>query len=645
MPTHFSWILLTALPILGATGRSNGSAAIPLDSVLPAASANDNRTPGGRRSGDTLLLELTVMPAAWHILGDSNPAFTVAAFAEPGKLPSIPAPLLRVAAGTLVHAVIHDPLDDTLVVHGLSESAAATDSLIVLPETTGEATFVARRPGTYQYWATLASWARRVPLSPAQRQHGLLRPRFDSQLAGAIVVDPPGPVPADRIFVLTETDDEVPVRPESHGLIGRQFTAFNGRSWPYTERLHYAVGDSVRWRFINATFQPHPLHLHGFYFRVDSYGRAQNGIDSIYAPADRRIVVTQGMNIGASFTMVWSPDRPGGWLFHCHLANHIAMLPSVDRPDEMEYPIAHGGNPDAHIVNGMNGLVLGITVTGPARTPPPWHPARRLRLFVQSDSGPRDLLRRFGYVLQRGNEPARDSLETPPVPLVLTRGEPTEIDVVNRTPEPTTVHWHGIEVESYYDGAAGWSGDATGTAPAIRPESAFVVHITPRRAGTFMLHTHFDEMRQQYGGLVGLLVVLEPGQHWDPARDLALLISDGPHGQMLINGSAAPAALDLRIGTTYRLRIGDLTLARSTSVRVSRDSQLVSWRPVAKDGFTLPPDQATMRPSSLGIIIPGETADFEITPNLPGGWRIEFGPIQNGGFRPEIAVPLHVTAP
>ncbi len=46
---------------------------------------NENRTPAGRMEHDTLVLRLTVTPADWHILGDSNPAFRVLAFAEERK--------------------------------------------------------------------------------------------------------------------------------------------------------------------------------------------------------------------------------------------------------------------------------------------------------------------------------------------------------------------------------------------------------------------------------------------------------------------------------------------------------------------------------------------------------------------------------
>ena len=47
----------------------------------------------------------------------------------------------------------------------------------------------------------------------------------------------------------------------------------NGLSWPATERLTYQLGDKVRWRVINLSSQAHPMHLHGFYFEVDSLGR------------------------------------------------------------------------------------------------------------------------------------------------------------------------------------------------------------------------------------------------------------------------------------------------------------------------------------------------------------------------------------
>ena len=602
-------------------------AAIPRGASLERALPNDNRTPAGTYVGDTLVLRLTVTPVNWYFLGDDGPAFTLLAFAEEGKPPTIPGPLIRVRVGTPVRVIVRNPLDDTLIVRGLSERAAARDSLVVLPLTTAGISFQAGREGTYLYW--VPAYSLRIP----DTLHSTNVPPlgFDSQLGGAIVVDSPGHVPDDRVFVITQLHDRnegaaAPGSRDRHGALARQFNAINGMAWPQSERLRYAIGDSVRWRIVNASQEAHPMHLHGFYFRVDSHGMPQSDADSIYTPEQRRMAVTETIKTRQTASITWSPDRAGGWLFHCHLTTHAAKFAPVDRRDVIEYPSTHHlGDAEQHAVTGMNGLVLGITVAGAAPRLVAKHPARRLRLFVQSDSTPGDRDRRFGYVLQRGREPRRDSVEYPGPVLVLTRGEPVGIEVINRSTEPTAVHWHGIELESYYDGVAGWSGIPGHTAPAIQPGTSFEVRLTPRRAGTFMYHTHLNELRQQYGGLVGALVVLEPGEKWNPARDLVFLLSDGVPGRMYINGSLTPAPKNLEVGKTYRLRIADIAVFRQAlSVRLLRDSALVSWRPIAKDGFTLPEGQATMRPSVINLPS-GETADFEFTPDRPGALVLELG--------------------
>jgi FtsP/CotA-like multicopper oxidase with cupredoxin domain len=170
--------------------------------------------------------------------------------------------------------------------------------------------------------------------------------------------------------------------------------------------------------------------------------------------------------------------------------------------------------------------------------------------------------------------------------------------------------------------------------------------MTPKRAGTFMYHTHFNELAQQFVGLVGALVVLEPGETWDPTRDLVILVSDGASGGPVINGSSVPATKDLRVGTTYRLRIADIAVFQQHLwVRVMRDSSLLSWRAVAKDGFSLPASQATTRPSTARVAS-GETADFELTPDAPGELTLEIGtPVPNPyvtPFRLQVHGTMHL---
>ena len=154
------------------------------------------------------------------------------------------------------------------------------------------------------------------------------------ELAGAFVVDPPGgAVAADRVFVITEWTSLTPaqlnevIRADDPGevfvrLQPRLTFMINGLSWPATERLTYQLGDNVRWRVINLSSQAHPMHLHGFYFEVDSLG---DGLRDLPIDAqDRHPVVTQLLQSGATMSMTWTPEREGNWLFHCHIMHHVS---------------------------------------------------------------------------------------------------------------------------------------------------------------------------------------------------------------------------------------------------------------------------------------------------------------------------------
>jgi hypothetical protein len=113
------------------------------------------------------------------------------------------------------------------------------------------------------------------------------------------------------------------------------------------------------------------------------------------------------------------------------------------------------------------------------------------------------------------------------------------------------------------------------------------------------------------------------------------LLSDGVPQRVYINGSLTPAPKELEVGRTYRLRIADIAVFRQLlRVRLVRDSALLAWRPIAKDGFTLPPAQATVRPSVVNLPS-GETADFEFTPDRPGELALEVwsGRRASGGTR------------
>jgi len=596
----------------------------------PAIRFNDNRVAAGRLAHGVLTVALEARLGEWHPFGADSAGVPIFAFGEVGKPLQDPGPLLRVREGTEIRTRITNRTDSTLVVHGLAaRRVAAMDTLVVPPGATREVRFTADAAGTYYYWAAI---------------HGEgfeLRQFDDAHLTGALIVDPAGAAPKpDRVFVIERW---IPVGDTSDDAVtAYELLTFNGRPWPYTERLTYDVGDSVRWRIINASNDVHPLHLHGFFYRVDARGDVQQ--DTVYWPAQRRMDVTEPLWDGTTMDMAWSPDRPGGWIFHCHLNWHVlpnpALPPDTERLDQRLGHVLNGypGMPMRdHARYGMGGLVLGVYVRPPRGWKPYAGERRTLRLLVRSDSAPGDSTRRFGYALEEAGDPAPDALVVPGPAIVLHKGEPTRIWVVNQTAEMTQVHWHGLEIESYNDGVAGVSGTAGAMEPPIMPGDSLAVLLTPPRAGSFMYHTHINDIRQQSHGLYGPLIVLDSGQTRNPATDLVFITGDGPDYEPELNGTRSPAPLTLRGGARYLFRLMNVTMGGPGLVfSLVRKGAPLFWTPLAKDAYDLPPWQTDERKAVQTVSI-GETYDFRVQARDSGSTALE---LRTAGGRLVAAQPI-----
>ncbi len=584
---------------------------------------DDNVRPAGTLHVGVLSLGLDTRLGIWRPDGDDAPGATVPAFAEAGRQLQIPGPLIRVPSGTEVVVMVTNSVPGSvLTLHGLVSRpvpAGAPDSVQVTAGASREVRFRVDAPGTFYYWGTTTG------------RSFVARTGEDAQLSGAIVVDEPGITRRhDRIFVIGQWADTTPSEVNPDALLRRLLLVVNGRSWPHTERLSYAVGDTVQWRVINASANVHPMHLHGFYYRVDSRGDGTG--DTTYTEDRRDRVVTERMRGGQTMLMTWVPERPGNWLFHCHFTSHFGPRASLGMRLDDPAGASHARHVQNHALEGMSGLVLGVAVTpGHTTSAPPARDVapRRLRLLIRPSIGGTERAPIYTFALHEGGaEPPPDSGVRSGPPLVLTRGVPVAITVVNRTPEPTAIHWHGIELESYFDGVAGFSGSAKRVSPLIAPGDSFEARFTPPRAGTFIYHTHVDELRQQPAGMSGPLIVLEPGQRYDPGTDVPVLITSPPDSAdeahtVLLNGRLAPAPLDVRVGVPHRLRFINITIARpSIRVELRRDTTLLTWRALAKDGRELPAARQLARPARQQISI-GETYDFELTPATAGEYRLE----------------------
>ena len=587
---------------------------------------NDNRRPAGRLRAGVLTLRLDARLGDWHPDGEDAPGATVPAFAEDGGPARIPGPLIRVPAGTEIALTIRNTLEHSLTLRGLHDRSATPSpsvtppgSIELAPGASRTIRFRLDAPGTYYYYGSTAG------------QTIDWRSGDDSQLTGAIVVDPSGQkVPADRVFmfgVWSDTAGRVLARRT------RILAVINGRSWPHTERFEFNVGDTIRWRLINGSADTHPMHLHGFYYRVDARG---DGIrDTTYAPAERRMANTERMMPGWSLSLLWVPERPGNWLFHCHLPDHFTARGPLGMPraTSTQHIATNGHAAMNHALSEMNGLVLGVVVRGdPATTTSDaveTRPPHDVRLLIRPSAGGTATQPFYEFVLSkdRRDPPPDSGLHTGP-PIVIVRGEPVRITVVNALDVPTSVHWHGIELESYYDGVPGFSGAGSRLAPLIAPHDSFVVRFTPPRAGTFIYHTHVDENTQQLAGLAGPLIVLESGVTLDSTSDHVMLITTPPVWEdelrsVLINGRASPQPLVVRAGVAQRLRLINMTVRRpGARVELWRDTTLLIWRALAKDGREFP---ATLQvpQATRSVVSIGETLDFEFVPRAGDKSRLE----------------------
>ena len=592
---------------------------------------NDNRAPAGMLASGVLTLDLEARVATWYPETDAGPSVDVQAFGEVGKAAQIPGPLIRVPAGTTVQLSLLNAIPNTmLVVHGLSH-----DSIRVASGETQRASFKLDVPGTYYYWGTTSG--RRL----GNRMHE------DAQLTGAIVVDSSsrGQSSAphrDRIFVIGLMADTM----GGEEILTRERLLFviNGRTWPHTERLVYNMGDTIRWRVLNTTVDPHPMHLHGTYYQVEATGNGTR--DSTFAPDERPFVNNGYLPPGRTMTLFWTPEHSGNWLFHCHIPEHFAVRGPLGAMPSRGASSVHGAT--NHALQRMSGLVMGVTVRagiGATSARVDDSHRRRVRLLVRTNRGSTPATPYYGFTVhESGTEPAVDSGPRAGTPIVLERGQPVGIMVVNRTEEPTSIHWHGIELESYFDGVAGFSGIEQRLTPAVAPRDSFEARFTPPRAGTFMYHTHIDEERQQRAGLAGMLIVLEPGQRFDPARDFPVLLSSPSDSvseltRVLINGTLTPAPLDLRTGGTYRLRFANITTRRpGIQLALSRDGAVARWTQIAKDGAELPRERRVPTAARVGITI-GDTRDVKFTPIERGDMRLD---VLTASGRSLGAIALHV---
>jgi manganese oxidase len=248
------------------------------------AEANPNLTAAGRSEAGAWHVGLEMRLARWHPDGEDGTGLLIPVFAEAGKAPQVPAPLLRLPAGTDVVVTLRNALDVSAAVHGL-HARPADAALPVRLEAgeTRELRFNAGAAGTYHYYAIADPQVKKMTDGAAGRWY------HDGALSGAFVVDDPAAAAIpDRVFVINIVSLRATPIMAEHEIL-----TINGLAWPHTERISARVGEPVHWRVVNSTPSEHPMHLHGAYFTVTGVGTSERFTP--YAPEDHRTVVTEYM--------------------------------------------------------------------------------------------------------------------------------------------------------------------------------------------------------------------------------------------------------------------------------------------------------------------------------------------------------------
>jgi FtsP/CotA-like multicopper oxidase with cupredoxin domain len=222
-----------------------------------------------------------------------------------------------------------------------------------------------------------------------------------------------------------------------------------------------------------------------------------------------------------------------------------------------------------------------------------------------------------------------------PGPLLrLREGRPVAIDIRNETDIDDIVHWHGLHVPAFADGAMEEG------SPMVRRGSTLRYAFTAKPSGTRWYHSHniagTDLTRSLYAGLYGFLIIdpaNDPGRydrevllaahHWKGRWVSMQDIRQGPppdNGLEVLYEAASFNDKMLGHGEPVRVREGERVLFRLLNASPTQNVTLAlpghRFTIVALDGNAVPSPQSV----DTLFLAPAERADVTVEMNRPGVW-------------------------
>jgi FtsP/CotA-like multicopper oxidase with cupredoxin domain len=278
---------------------------ITAPNVQPAIEVEGGQPLKFREENGVKVFKLTVKAVEWPIL-DST---TVTAFTYNG---TVPGPMIRVTEGDQVRIIVKNELPDATTIHWHGvEVPNAMDGVPgvtqdpIEPGETFTYEFTAKPAGTFMYHSHFEG--------DIQVSAGLFAP---------FIIDPKDPQanpPAvDKVLMISEwlkKDGQTYAPMPMSGMEPNYFT-INGKAFPATETITVKKGERVRLRLIGIGQFIHPMHLHGFPFKIVA-------TDGHSVPEAAQLTKdTVSVAPGERYDIEFVATETGEWMLHCHILHH-----------------------------------------------------------------------------------------------------------------------------------------------------------------------------------------------------------------------------------------------------------------------------------------------------------------------------------
>jgi FtsP/CotA-like multicopper oxidase with cupredoxin domain len=206
----------------------------------------------------------------------------------------------------------------------------------------------------------------------------------------------------------------------------------------------------------------------------------------------------------------------------------------------------------------------------------------------------------------------------------IVEGDRVRIIVDNHLPEPTSMHWHGLEVPLKMDGVPGIS------QPLIMPGGRYIYEFNVHQKGTFFYHSHLP--MQEMMGMIGFFI-LHPKNEFQPRvdRDFGLILQEWallPNNPvpntaamefnwLTLNGKAGPAATPLIVKLGERVRIRFVNLGMDHHPMHLHGN---TFYVTGTEGGRVP--EAAWAPSNTVLVGVAQARDVEFDAKYPGEWML-----------------------